>query len=196
MSTEDRFRDDEQALSRLGSALGYDPEREPPPERVAAVRAAAERMREQQRRSEPPATATVRALPSRRGLLLSGAAASIGVLAGFGVRPLIDRDATEGPPTEAIGFATALAGVRSDARLINHTWGTELLLDIAGLPPGQTYRIRYDGANSGGADAGSFLSVADTVMQCRFNAAVLRADVTSIAVVDDTDSDVLRAELA
>lgn len=46
------MNDDDKLLEELGEALGYDPNRAPPSDRVTQVRAAAERMRAAQSQDE------------------------------------------------------------------------------------------------------------------------------------------------
>lgn len=236
----DSWDDDE--LARLGTALGYDPSREPPADRVAAVRAAAERLRASRAVAgydlppvPPPApvppTGTpgtpgvparpaLRSLPSgsvpppapvgaspqdgvvvpfarRRQFLLGALAASVGAAAGFGAKSVFGEDSpSAGPPTEQIAFAGAAVDARTEARLINHTWGTELLLDVSGLADGQTYAVSYTDRNGTVSGAGSFLSVANTQLNCRFNAATLRADLAVISIADAAGTEMLRADLS
>ena len=99
-----------------------------------------------------------------------------------------------GPPTEEVTFSGAAAEVTT-AALINHTWGTELLLDLSGLTAGTTYDVVYETVDSGEVTAGSLLAVADVVMKCRFNAAPLRADVAAIDLREAGGESVLRAVL-
>lgn len=192
---------DDETLAKLGDALGYDPVREPRADRVAALRSQAERIRAaragvQSARPETPPSATVLRFPRRRAFLVGGIAASVGAVAGVGVSEIVRGDGQAGPPTEQIAFAAPPAGVETDARLINHTWGVELMLDIRGLPAGQTYSVVYADTAGGVVGAGSFLSVADRLMNCRFNAALVRSDVAAIAVLDATNTEVMRAQLA
>ena len=63
--------------------------------------------------------------------------------------------------------------------LINHTWGTELLLDVRGLAEARR-TTSCTTPRRATSTAGSLLAVADVVMKCRFNAATLRADVRAI----------------
>jgi len=181
-------------LARLEKALGYEPDREPPADRVAAVRAAAERLRP--RTEGPESTVVARRRPGRRELLLGGIAASATAVAGYAGGRAQDSDTpVAGPPTEEIEFRGQPQTVAAQARLINHTWGTELMLEVSGLPAGETYDVLYlDGAGAV-TQAGSFLGVADVVMVCRFNAAPLRAVVRSIEV-RTADHVVLRSRLA
>lgn len=199
MNGDERSLDDEQALAKLGDALSYDPRREPPASRVAALRAAAEELRGGGRPDDSPDPGgrggdNVVAMPRRRQLLIGGVAAAVGAAAGFGGRDLLAGDPS-GAPTELIAFSGSPPGVRTDARLINHTWGTELLLDVTGLPAGEIYLVFYGGAE-GDVTAGSFLSVADKVLKCRFSAAPLRPDVASIVVRNADGTEVMRSDLA
>ena len=185
----DEFRDDEEGLAEVGRALGYDENREPPAHRVADVRAEAERMRADLGRAGPG-----RRFGSRRTVLVGGIAAAVGALAGAGARQLALPEETV-VPTEDLALTGVPAGVLADARLINHTWGTELLLDVTGLPAGEIYLVFYGGAE-GDVTAGSFLSVADKVLKCRFSAAPLRPDVASIVVRNADGTEVMRSDLA
>lgn len=189
--------DDE--MARLGAALGYDASREPPPGRVAAVRAAAEQMRADLGGGppvRPHEDAVVTRLPLRRQFLVGALAASVGAVAGFGAKAAFEQGAPAGPPSEQIAFAGAPSGVSTDARLIDHEWGTELLLDVSGLADGEVYSVTYTDAAGTAAAGGSFQGVADTMLQCRFNAAFLRDNLATIAVTDSAGVEVLRAELA
>lgn len=199
MNDDDLPDDVERIARKLEESLGHDPHREPAEDRVAAVRAAAERMR----RSAGPDSSvaghqTVTRLPRRRALLLGGVAASVGGVLGFGARALTDDDETlpTGPPTEPIAFSGAPSRVRADARLVNHTWGTELLLDVSGLRAGRTYDVVYHLTDGSRTHAGSFLAVANTLMKCRFNAAALRDQMASISVEDERGREAMRASLA
>ena len=179
--------DDDDLLGELGRALGNDPERQPPPERVAAVRAAAVRL----------SGGTVTPLPSRsprRLLLTGGIAAGVGGLAGYLARDLTTTDKPPAAPVEAISLQ-ASDGVTATGGLINHTWGTELLLDVSGLDAGTTYVVDYRLADGSTVAAGSLLGVAGVFMKCRFNAAPLRADVQRIVVRDEDGRAAVSARL-
>ncbi len=86
-------RDEDEELAELGRALGYDEDREPPADRVAALRAQAERLR-----AGDGADGTGGADGAggggagwsgrRRSLLVGGIAAAVGALAGAGARQL------------------------------------------------------------------------------------------------------------
>lgn len=207
--------DDPDLEAALAKALGTDPPRQPPPERVAAVRAYAAQARAHRTPPAeveppvgtpppaPPGDATVvplRARPARRGrrdVLIGAAAASIGAALGVGgIVATRDPAAPAGPPTESVAFASVPDGVSTEAALVDHTWGTELMLDVEGLPGGQTYQVLYGDAEGQPSLAGSFRSVPDTLMRCRFNGAVLRTDLRRVSVVDPRNQVVLQADLA
>ena len=181
--------DDEPALlEELGRALGHDPDAVPPPDRVAAIRAAAAG-------HDAVRQAPARGGSARRAFLSGGIAAGVGGVAGYLGRRASEPEpvaAPAPPPTEQVTFAGD-AEVTTSA-LINHTWGTELLLDVRGLTDGESYDVTYVTAE-GGVTAGSLLAVADVEMKCRFNAATLRADVRAIELRGPDGSVALRAEL-
>ena len=189
-------RDDDD-LMEVGRALGYDDQREPSTDRVEAIRRAAAQLRDEQAGAtgERPVTRLPR---NRRTLLVGIAAATVGAALGGGVAGGVlggRGEDTPTVPTEALSLTGVPAGVSASARLINHTWGTEVLLDVRDLPPGRVYRVGLE-TTTGPTEAGSFLSVADVLMVCRFNAAPLRADVRAVVVRDSSNEQVMRADLA
>ncbi|WP_248580267.1 hypothetical protein [Nocardioides sp. InS609-2] len=183
--------DEDEVLAALGDSMGHDPDRTPPPDRVAALRAAAERM------YDPADDETVVPMrgPVRRLLLTGGIAAGIAGIAGYATRSLVDEESAEpeGPVVEAISF-TGPASVTTKAGLINHTWGTELLLDVEGLEAARSFDVVYLTAQGDEVPAGSLLAVDGVLMVCRFNAATLRRDVRQIVVRRAGDA-LLTAEL-
>lgn len=182
-----REHDESALLGELGRALGHDPAETPPPERVEAVRAAAAAM----------APAPTRLRPRRRALL-GGLAAGVGGVAGYLLHDVrADAPPTAAPvPMESIAFAPLSdpAGTVSASSLINHTWGTELVVDLSDLEAGTAYDVVFETA-TGEVGAGSLLAVAGVLMRCRFNAAPLRADVRAIELRTATGTPVLRADL-
>ena len=186
--THPDWDDEDDVLAALGEAMGHDPDRTPPADRVAAVRAAAERMRGEDDRSTTG--------PGRRVLLTGGIAAGIGGIAGYAVRSLADDEPAgpEGPVVEPVALEPP-DGVRAEAGLINHTWGTELLLDVEGLDPGRAYDVVYRTVAARDVAAGSLLAVEGVLMVCRFNAATLRADLRAIEVRDEDGRPVMSSEL-
>ena len=191
--------DDEPALlEKLGRALGHDPGAVPPPDRVAAIRAAAAARVGADVGADAPVTPLASRSP-RRLFLTGGIAAGVGGVAGYLGRRAGETERVASPPapptappTEGVNFVGD-AEVSTSA-LINHTWGTELLLDVRGLAEGTAYDVVYD-TTAGDVTAGSLLAVADVVMKCRFNAAPLRADVRAIEVRDADGAVALRADL-
>jgi hypothetical protein len=183
--------DDEPALlEELGSALGHDPSATPPPERVEAVRAAARAMDAGRHAHRPRGSA-------RRTFLTGGIAAGVGGIAGYLASE--SRDAEPAPqaavPMEQVAFdLTDSSAAVTTSALINHTWGTELVLDVTGLTAGTAYAVVYETVR-GEVAAGSLLAVADVLMKCRFQAAPLRADVRAIELRDPAGRAVLRSEL-
>lgn len=138
--------------------------------------------------------ATTFAKPSRFAWLAK--AAVVAVLCGcaaFAGRMTVDQGPAD-PPTEAVQLAGVDSGVTAEAELINHTWGVELVLDIEGTSSGSSYDVTYQTAG-GPVSAGSFVSV-DALMHCRFNAAVLRSELSEIHIVERTSGETITARLA
>ncbi|MHA7207860.1 hypothetical protein [Arthrobacter sp. MDT1-65] len=136
-------------------------------------------------RSRPPE-------PSARGRLIRSTAVAasllaVGALGGVGVAHLVDQPPT-GPPgtlgaVEDIMLTETPGGARVDAELVAHTWGTETILEIDGLLPGQVYDVvlvREDGQE---LLSGTFLG-AEQIITCRMNAAVLREDLARLQIRD------------
>ena len=166
--------------------------------RVAAVRAAALHAQ-----TEPEAASAGDARPgsftSRRALLLGTAAAAAGAIGGAVVTNAVDDDPspTSGPPMEPVTWAstsTTPAGSTVAGRLINHTWGVELLLDATGLPVGTTYRVAYIPASGNSIDAGGFVG-AELPIHCRCNGPLLRTDLRAIEIRATDGTPIQRADL-
>jgi hypothetical protein len=195
----DQHGDEDEELRRVGEALGYDPDRQPPSDRVEAVRRQADRLRADRGApaAAPPTLDDRRR--GRRSLLVGGLAASVGVVVGAGLgalgRDALDDDDAVAVPTEPLVLTGVPDGVQAQASLINHTWGTEVLLDVSGLAPGEVFGVALERRDGGRTEAGSFLSVPDVLMVCRFNAAPLRADVAAVLVVGPDGEEVMRADL-
>lgn len=228
--TDEPDEPEQELLERLQRALAV-PDHEPPPEGIAAVRAAAAARATEpsgasdddggtssdggdgpdpgdgavvpearpMRRPRSPAHRR-QPLTGRRDLLVGGVAAAAGVAFGVGgavIAGVGDDDEPELPPTEAVQFSGGPAGVTSEAKLINHEWGIELMLDVAGLPADREYSVAYLDVDGGEVAAGSLLSVADEVMKCRFNGALLRDRAAAIELREASDGAVvLRSDLA
>ena len=184
---------DDDLLRQLSDALDG-PVPPASPDRVSAIRAAA--LAQQQ-----AGVTNVSALPSRRALLISGAAAAVGAVGGV-VGANIAHDeppaASPGPPTEPLSFvagSASVAGSTLAGKVINHTWGVELLLDATGLPVGSAFRVLYVDVDDAPMEAGGFVG-AELPIHCRCNAALLRDRIGAIEIRDGSDSVVARADFA
>ncbi len=147
-----------------------------------------------------------RAVPApqrdRRPPWLLGAAAAalvvLGVGAGAGLAALGERPPS-GPPgtlgaVEQVAVVGEPPGVEADVAVVAHTWGTETVLDVAGLPAGRSYRVALLGEDGAEVGSGSFLG-SEQPVECRLNAALLREDVDRLVVLDAADDVVLSADL-
>lgn len=132
---------------------------------------------------------------SRMGLAVAAVAlvavGSVGTLAVYAI--------TGGPPEGPVGtlgayepveFVPARDGVVVDADLVAHTWGTEAVLQIEGLPSGEPYDVVFTDESGRLLSAGSFLGSTVTI-DCRVNVAVLREDVRALMIIG-SDGDVVR----
>ncbi|KQU36320.1 MULTISPECIES: hypothetical protein [unclassified Rhodococcus (in: high G+C Gram-positive bacteria)] len=140
--------------------------------------------------------------PSAPGRLVPAAAAvagiAVGVAAVLGVQTVgtgggetpadstIAAPEVEGPPGElgafeAIDFTASSPGVTVDGGLVAHTWGTETVLDMQGVPVDEAFEVVLVDRAGAERSSGSFLGSAVTI-DCRMNAAVLRPDVAEIEI--------------
>lgn len=183
------MNDDDELLDRLGRSI--DPPVPPvDPARLAALRALAE--------AHEPGTTTdgdAPAQPSRRSLLRLGATAAGGIAAGAaGVFLLTDDDEPAGPPLETATVRTA-PGVVASAKMIDHTWGLEVILDVDGLEPGVGYEMTFESTDGRTVGAGGFVGTGQP-MVCRNNGALLRADTARFVVTGPDGDETLSADLA
>ncbi|SDU76770.1 hypothetical protein [Jiangella alkaliphila] len=182
----DQFAPELAALGGLGPILD-----EPAPpalrERIAAT-------------AEPSAVA---ARPRRwsRPLLAAAAVALLGLGAAGSavVGNLLDDDASTGPPgtlgaVEQISFDGEPSGVAVDASVVAHTWGTETLVDVDGLPAGETFTVVVIAANGDEFPSGEFIG-STVPVTCAMNAAVLRQEAASIEIRDAGGGTVMKSEL-
>ena len=196
--------DDGELLDRLGSAVSPTVP-EPSPERVAAVREAALRARADRNddrtddRTDDPADGSTAGVSGRRALLLSVAAAAAGVVGGAVIMNAADDEAPAAapePPTEPLRFSVSTQPGSSVAgKVINHTWGVELLLDADGFPVGSAYRVVYRDVADAVVEAGGFVG-ASIPIHCRCNAALLRDGIAAIEIRSADDTVVSRADFA
>ncbi len=104
--------------------------------------------------------------------------------------------AVAGPPTEALSFvpgSAAISGATLAGKVINHTWGVELLLDATGLAVGASYRVVYLDTDDTTLEAGGFVGTAIAI-HCRCNAALLRPRIKAIEIRDSANAVVSRAQ--
>jgi len=149
----------------------------------------------------PPASpAPPRALRPRRALVTAlGAAACLLVGAAVGALVVQPRDAVvQGPPgtlgaVEGIDFAGAPDGVRVDGDLVAHTWGTETLLTVEGLPAGTPFSVVVVDDAGREYESGAFLG-SEVEIDCALNAAVSRDHVAAVEI-RGADGDVAVAEV-
>lgn len=146
----------------------------------------------------------------RRRLRLAVAAAAL-VAAGaggtLGVQELGEAPSQAtptGPPGtlgayEAVSFdgdagSGADADADIDADLVAHTWGTEAVLAVDGLPAGETFDVVFVDASGKEIGAGAFLG-SEVTISCRVNAAVMREEVVSLRIQRSDGSVVRSADL-
>ncbi|WP_285184345.1 hypothetical protein [Rhodococcus sp. MEB041] len=92
----------------------------------------------------------------------------------------------EGPPGElgafeAIDFTETAPDVSVDGGLVAHTWGTETVLEMQGVPQNAAFEVVLVDRTGADRSSGSFLGSSVTI-DCRMNAAVLRPDVAEIEI--------------
>ncbi|WP_130799328.1 hypothetical protein [Streptomyces otsuchiensis] len=143
-----------------------------------------------------------RPLRGRLGMLVAAAAlVGFGAVGGAVVTALADR--VDGPPTgppgtlgavEPIAFDGEPDGVAVDASVVAHTWGTETLLDVDGLPVGDTFTVVVISSDGTEFDSGAFIA-SEVPVVCAVNAAVLRPDVGTIEIRDVDGATVMASEL-
>jgi hypothetical protein len=123
----------------------------------------------------------------RAALAVLGAAACVAVGVGGGVLATTVRDApVAGPPgtlgaVEQVAFAGEPSGVAVDGDLVAHTWGTETVLTVDGLPVGDAFSVVVVDDEGVEHESGTFLGT-DVTIDCQLNAAVLREHVVAVEV--------------
>lgn len=122
------------------------------------------------------------------GVLGLGLGAVLGVVAAGDGSPAPTESAPVGPPgtlgaTEPIAFVGAPDGVRIDAALVAHTWGTETVLEMEGFPSGRAYEVVLLDAGGRVVSSGSFRG-STVPIDCRLNAAWLRERVEAVEIRD------------
>ncbi|OUE23799.1 hypothetical protein [Clavibacter michiganensis] len=136
----------------------------------------------------------------RTALLIAGAAACLALGAAGGAFLATPRaDVATGPAgtlgaVEGVTFAGAPAGVDVTGDVVAHTWGTETVLSVDGLPAGDSFRVVVIDAAGGEHASGTMLG--STVrIDCRLNADVLREDAAAVEIRDAAGDRIAVAEL-
>jgi hypothetical protein len=138
--------------------------------------------------------------PRRTALLIAGAAACLALGAAGGAFLATPRaDVATGPAgtlgaVEDVTFAGAPAGVDVDGVVVAHTWGTETLLSVDGLPAGDSFSVVVIDAAGGEHASGTMLGSAVRI-DCRLNADVMRRDAAAVEIRDAAGDRVAVAEL-
>lgn len=169
---------------------------------------------QQTRRGAHGAAAPSRSRSRLRQSLALAACVALGVAGTLGVQAILDTDSDAQDPDEAgglvaeeplgppgelgsqepVSFTDPRAGVVVDGSLIAHTWGTETVLLIDGLPVGETFTVVLIGEDGQEIESGSFLG-SEVPVDCRMNGAVLREDVARLEIRDETGGEVTAAAL-
>lgn len=140
----------------------------------------------------------VRSVPWR-GVAAAMALVVVGAGGALGIERVVNPSSlASGEPgtlgaAEEISFASEGAG-EIDGSVVAHTWGTEAVLTVDGLNPGQTYDVLFVDERGSTIDAGSFLG-SEVQINCSTNAAILREDVASVRIVADDGATVRAADL-
>ncbi|SDH88532.1 hypothetical protein [Agrococcus jejuensis] len=150
----------------------------------------------------PPASLDARR--RRRRLLLplaAGAAACLAIGVGIGAAAFGERPVpvVQGPPgtlgaVEDVAFVGAPAGLAITGALVAHTWGTETVLTIDGLPAGEAFTVVVVGEDGTEYESGAMLG-SDVTIDCRLNAAVLREDVAAVEIRAASGDEIAHADV-
>lgn len=127
--------------------------------------------------------------PAVGGAIIGIAASTIVAIA------VIDNDPVQGPTIIAIDRVETSRGVTATAGLVDHTWGVELKLEVAGLPAGQTYDVWFIGRDGEKYAAGEFIGVKDKTITCDMSSAVLLDKARSFTVVDPDGREVIAGDV-
>lgn len=112
-----------------------------------------------------------------------GAAFAVGAAAASLVAALAWPDpVAPGPPMEQVASVEARGGIDASASLINHTWGTEIILVATGMREGARYRVFVVDTDGRLHPSGGFVGVGVDQMTCRLNSPLLRADAAGFEV--------------
>lgn len=141
---------------------------------------------------------TARLGPLRRMPWVLAAAAFL--VATIGLTAIFFSTVRQGPPglgeAEPIAFSQAPGGVSTDAAVVAHTWGTEVVLEIEGLQGGEVYTVMLERDDGEPVEAGSFIGTEVRPVECRLNGAVLRQDARAVSITNADDEVVMESDLA
>lgn len=173
----------------VGRLAQADPRRlddvpEPPRDLGDAILAGIRAERAETERAETARSRDAHRLGRRLPMLLAAAlpAVSLGFGAAWVVKPAPALDA------QSVAMQIAVdSPVESTARLVNHTWGMEVLLDGTGFAAGDRYRVMVMSRDGSKSSAGSFVGAGADPMACRLTAEVLQQDSVGFQVVDEGD---------
>lgn len=129
------------------------------------------------RRRAPDTTDVGRrsALVAAAALVVTGiAAGSLGFIAGSPT-PL---------PSTPLAVQSVEPGVAASAKLIAHTWGTEIVLTADGFRQDAVYRVVVRDQAGTAVDAGAFIGTGSQEMRCNLNSSVRPADAAGFEVLD------------
>lgn len=138
-----------------------------------------------------------------RPVLLAAAAAVAGIAVGAGIVLGIGAasvgEPVTGPPGtlgayEEVAFTGVPSGIEIEGGLVAHTWGTETILEMNGIPSNDTYEVLVLAQSGAQLTSGTFLGSTVTI-DCRMNAAVLRAEVSGIEIRTSDGSVLATAEV-
>lgn len=105
----------------------------------------------------------------------------------------------EEAPSRSFGSLESLklsdSGVDVDGLLIPHDRGTETVLQIDGLPAGETFTVALVAADGQEVESDALLA-SDAPVQCRMTGPMLRDEVQRLEIRDDAGFAVLAAELS
>lgn len=94
---------------------------------------------------------------------------------------------------ETVAVRTLDPAVHAQARLVAHTWGTEVTLVASGFELGTAYRVTVTDDAGRVVSAGEFLGTGEREMVCNLNSSILRADASSFQVAAPNGQVVLDA---
>ncbi len=128
----------------------------------------------------------------KRGVvrLVAGLAAALAVAAATWIL------VTDGDGASPVEFGTAPEGVVAAATVDPRPWGTEIELDVAGLPGGEPYRVWLERRDGERIPAGTFVAVPDREMHLVLAAGLELSAASGLGVSTEDGETVLYSELS